>query len=59
MRPNHVGAGWLNFRTVTNERWHHDNIVLMGDSAHTTHYSIGSGTILALEDAIALADKLC
>jgi 2-polyprenyl-6-methoxyphenol hydroxylase-like FAD-dependent oxidoreductase len=56
--PNRVGAGWLNFRTVTNERWHHDNIVLMGDSAHTTHYSIGSGTILALEDAIALADSL-
>jgi 2-polyprenyl-6-methoxyphenol hydroxylase-like FAD-dependent oxidoreductase len=56
--PNHVGAGWLNFRTVTNQRWHHDNIVLLGDSAHTTHYSIGSGTILALEDAIALAEKL-
>jgi 2-polyprenyl-6-methoxyphenol hydroxylase-like FAD-dependent oxidoreductase len=53
------GAPWLNFRTVTNERWHHDNIVLMGDSAHTTHYSIGSGTILAIEDAIGLADKLC
>jgi len=57
--PEHGGAPWLNFRTVTNERWHHDNIVPMGDSAHTTHYSIGAGTILALEDAIGLADKLC
>ena len=56
---HHGGPLWLNFRTVTNQRWHHDNIVLMGDSAHTTHYSIGSGTILALEDAIGLADKLC
>jgi 2-polyprenyl-6-methoxyphenol hydroxylase-like FAD-dependent oxidoreductase len=57
--PGHGAAQWLNFRTVTNARWHHENIVLMGDSAHTTHYSIGSGTILALEDAIGLADKLC
>lgn len=57
--PNHTGVAWGNFATVTNERWHHDNIVLMGDAAHTTHYSIGSGTILALEDAIALAEKLC
>jgi 2-polyprenyl-6-methoxyphenol hydroxylase-like FAD-dependent oxidoreductase len=56
--PNHGEAPWLNFRTVTNERWHHDNIVLMGDSAHTTHFSTGSGTILALEDAVGLADKL-
>ena len=56
--PDHGDAPWLNFRTVTNERWHHDNIVLMGDSAHTTHFSIGSGTILALEDAIGLADNL-
>jgi 2-polyprenyl-6-methoxyphenol hydroxylase-like FAD-dependent oxidoreductase len=56
---DHGGAPWQSFLTVTNERWHHDNIVLMGDAAHTTHYSIGSGTILALEDAIGLADKLC
>ena len=49
---------WLNFWTVTNERWHHDNIVLMGDSAHTTHFTIGSGTSLAIEDAIGLAAKL-
>lgn len=53
------GAPWQNFRTVTNKRWHHANTVLIGDSAHTTHFSVGSGMILALEDAIALADKLC
>jgi 2-polyprenyl-6-methoxyphenol hydroxylase-like FAD-dependent oxidoreductase len=57
--PGQGGAPWLNFRTVTNKRWHHDNIVLMGDAAHTTHYSTGSGMILAFEDAIRLADKLC
>ena len=51
-------ADWLNFRTVTNEVWHHENVVLMGDAAHTTHFTIGSGTKLALEDAIALAGKL-
>jgi 2-polyprenyl-6-methoxyphenol hydroxylase-like FAD-dependent oxidoreductase len=54
----HGGAQWLNFRTLTNETWHHDNTVLMGDAAHTTHFTIGSGTKLALEDAITLADKL-
>lgn len=51
-------ARWLNFRTLTNERWHHGNVVLMGDAAHTTHFTIGSGTKLALEDAIALAARL-
>ena len=51
-------AQWLNFRTVTNERWHDDETVLMGDAAHTTHFTIGSGTKLALEDAIALAARL-
>jgi 2-polyprenyl-6-methoxyphenol hydroxylase-like FAD-dependent oxidoreductase len=57
MRTN-GGAPWLNFRTLTNEKWHHDNTVLIGDAAHTTHFTIGSGTRLALEDAIALAAKL-
>lgn len=49
---------WLNFRRVTNETWHHDNVVLMGDAAHTTHFAIGSGTKLAMQDAIGLAEKL-
>ncbi|ARX81103.1 FAD-binding monooxygenase [Streptomyces alboflavus] len=49
---------WLTFRTLTNQRWYRDNVVLLGDAAHTTHYSIGAGTTLALEDAIALADAL-
>ena len=51
-------VGWLNFRTLTNECWHSNNTVLMGDAAHTTHFSIGSGTRLALQDAIALAAEL-
>ena len=48
------GSQWLNFVRVLNERWVHGNIVLMGDAAHTAHFSIGSGTKLAMEDAIAL-----
>ncbi|MBT2439647.1 FAD-dependent monooxygenase [Streptomyces sp. ISL-36] len=51
-------AQWLRFRTLTNEVWHHGNLVLLGDAAHTTHYSIGAGTTLALEDALALAAAL-
>jgi 2-polyprenyl-6-methoxyphenol hydroxylase-like FAD-dependent oxidoreductase len=51
-------ARWLNFRTVSNQHWHSGNVVLAGDSAHTTHYAIGMGTLLALEDVIALADSL-
>ncbi|MCZ7416048.1 MULTISPECIES: bifunctional salicylyl-CoA 5-hydroxylase/oxidoreductase [unclassified Streptomyces] len=46
---------WTVFRTVVNERWHHGNTVLLGDAAHTAHFSIGSGTKLAVEDALALA----
>ena len=45
---------WLNFTTVRNERWRHGNVVLIGDAAHTAHFSIGSGTKLAMEDALAL-----
>lgn len=51
-------APWLQFRGVTNKRWHSGPVVLMGDAAHTTHFTIGSGTRLALEDAMALADAL-
>jgi anthraniloyl-CoA monooxygenase len=55
----HLGkVPWLNFRRISNESWFYSNIVLMGDAAHTAHFSIGSGTKLALEDAIALAEKL-
>jgi anthraniloyl-CoA monooxygenase len=46
---------WLNFTTVRNARWHDGNVVLLGDAAHTAHFSIGSGTKLAMEDALALA----
>ncbi|MFF3936877.1 FAD-dependent monooxygenase [Streptomyces phaeofaciens] len=56
--PAGGGAQWLTFRTLTNRAWYHDNLVLLGDAAHTTHYSIGAGTTLALEDAMALADAL-
>lgn len=45
---------WRQFQTVTNENWYHDNMVLVGDAAHTAHYSIGSGTTLAMEDGIGL-----
>ncbi|GAA5229935.1 bifunctional salicylyl-CoA 5-hydroxylase/oxidoreductase [Arthrobacter cryoconiti] len=46
---------WLNFTTVRNEHWHRGNVVLLGDAAHTAHFSVGSGTKLAMEDALALA----
>jgi anthraniloyl-CoA monooxygenase len=45
---------WMRFRTVRCNHWHSGNVVLLGDAAHTAHYSIGSGTKLAMEDAIAL-----
>ncbi|MGN7250363.1 bifunctional salicylyl-CoA 5-hydroxylase/oxidoreductase [Arthrobacter sp. SAFR-014] len=46
---------WLNFNTVRNQSWRKDNVVLVGDAAHTAHFSIGSGTKLAMEDSLALA----
>ncbi|MET8974931.1 bifunctional salicylyl-CoA 5-hydroxylase/oxidoreductase [Streptomyces sp. NPDC004539] len=46
---------WTTFRTVVNDRWSSGNVVLLGDAAHTAHFSIGSGTKLAVEDALALA----
>jgi anthraniloyl-CoA monooxygenase len=49
---------WISFRLVRNETWHHRNVVLIGDAAHTAHFSIGSGTKLAMEDAILLAESL-
>ncbi|MGH3934050.1 MAG: FAD-dependent monooxygenase [Pseudonocardiaceae bacterium] len=49
---------WNNFRLISNNTWYHDNVALIGDAAHTTHFSIGSGTKLAIGDAIALAAKL-
>ncbi len=52
------GRDWLNFTRVSNERWVHGNVVLVGDAAHTAHFSVGSGTKLAMEDAIGLADAL-
>ncbi|MFA6113242.1 MAG: bifunctional salicylyl-CoA 5-hydroxylase/oxidoreductase [Sphingomonas sp.] len=51
-------AIWLNFRRVLCERWAYRNLILLGDAAHTAHFSIGSGTKLALEDAIKLAEVL-
>ncbi|MEJ6393111.1 bifunctional salicylyl-CoA 5-hydroxylase/oxidoreductase [Gymnodinialimonas sp. 2305UL16-5] len=56
---NHIrGSAWLRFPRVLCEKWHHENIVLLGDAAATAHFSIGSGTKLALESAIALAELI-
>jgi anthraniloyl-CoA monooxygenase len=52
------GSAWLNFPRVLCETWSHDNIVLMGDAAATAHFSVGSGTKLAMESAISMADYL-
>lgn len=51
-------AVWLSFPRVNCERWHYRNIVLLGDAAATAHFSVGSGTKLAMESAIALAEAL-
>jgi anthraniloyl-CoA monooxygenase len=53
-----AGSPWTNFVRVRNEVWHHDNIALIGDAAHSAHFSIGSGTKLAMEDAIGLVRAL-
>jgi len=52
------GSAWLNFNRVLCRRWHHRNLVLIGDAAHTAHFSIGSGTKLAMEDAIELTARV-
>jgi anthraniloyl-CoA monooxygenase len=52
------GSAWLNFNRVLCERWSHGNVVLLGDAAATAHFSVGSGTKLALESAISLAGYL-
>ncbi len=49
---------WRNFPTIRNEHWSWENLVLMGDAAHTAHFSVGSGTKLAMEDAITLVEAL-
>ena len=53
--PHQRAKPWLTFVRVSNASWYHGNVVLIGDAAHTAHFSIGSGTKLALEDAIALS----
>jgi anthraniloyl-CoA monooxygenase len=52
------GSAWLNFPRIVCNTWTRDNLILMGDAAHTAHFSIGSGTKLAIEDAIKLAQVL-
>ncbi|GLQ16007.1 bifunctional salicylyl-CoA 5-hydroxylase/oxidoreductase [Maritalea porphyrae] len=52
------GSAWINFPRVLCEKWHHENVVLLGDASATAHFSIGSGTKLAFESAIALAEFL-
>jgi len=49
---------WLDFPKITNTTWHSGNVVILGDAAHTAHFSIGSGTKLAIEDSISLAAAL-
>jgi anthraniloyl-CoA monooxygenase len=53
------GRDWINFTRVSNANWTYGNIVLLGDAAHSAHFSVGSGTKLAMEDAITLQRALC
>lgn len=56
---NHIrGSAWIRFPRVLCETWHHENVVLLGDASASAHFSIGSGTKLALESAVALADLI-
>jgi anthraniloyl-CoA monooxygenase len=56
---NHLrGSAWLCFNRVLCASWHHRNIVLIGDAAHTAHFGIGSGTKLAMEDAMSLVGRV-
>jgi 2-polyprenyl-6-methoxyphenol hydroxylase-like FAD-dependent oxidoreductase len=57
-RCNDTRVSWSIFRTATNQHWFDGKFVLAGNAAHTTHYSIGCGTKLAIEDAIALAETV-
>jgi anthraniloyl-CoA monooxygenase len=54
----HLAEPWSRFVRVRNRAWFQGNVVLVGDAAHTAHFSVGSGTKLAMEDAIALAREL-
>lgn len=56
--PTAQGSPWTRFTHVRNGAWTYGNLVLLGDAAHTTHFSLGSGTRLAVEDAVSLADRL-
>jgi anthraniloyl-CoA monooxygenase len=52
------GSAWLKFNRVLCAQWHHNNVVLIGDAAHTAHFGIGSGTKLAMEDAMSLVSRV-
>lgn len=56
--PDGTSAQWQKYRTVTNKCWHDGNIVLLGDSAHTAHFSVGQGTRLAFDNAVTLVDNI-
>ncbi|TGN65137.1 2-polyprenyl-6-methoxyphenol hydroxylase [Nocardioides eburneiflavus] len=49
---------WGNFRTRRTQRWYRGNVVMLGDAVHTAHFSVGSGTKMAMEDAVALAEQI-
>ena len=49
---------WGNFRTRRTQRWYRGNVVMLGDAVHTAHFSVGSGTKMAMEDAVTLAEQI-